>query len=85
MPVNSYPSSINWPDADLGHEGSGSVLDALRLAVPLVVVPNPSLLDNHQEELAEEMARQGYAIHGHLESVLSLSSLCCADAVQETI
>ena len=33
------------------------------------MVPNPSLLDNHQEELAEEMAAQGYAVHGDLEFV----------------
>ena len=47
--------------------GSGSILDALRIAVPIIVVPNPDLLDNHQEELAEELAMQGYVIHGHLK------------------
>ena len=30
------------------------------------MVPNPSLLDNHQAELAEELARQGYVVHGEL-------------------
>lgn len=47
--------------------GSGSILDALRISVPLIVVPNPNLLDNHQVELAEELASQGYVVHGHLE------------------
>ena len=47
--------------------GSGSILDALRIAVPIIVVPNPELLDNHQAELAEELAIQGYVIHGHLK------------------
>ena len=47
--------------------GSGSILDALRIAVPIIVVPNPELLDNHQEELAEELAIQGYVINGHLK------------------
>lgn len=47
--------------------GSGSILDALRLNVPLIVVPNPSLLDNHQQELAEVLEQQGYVIHGKLE------------------
>lgn len=46
--------------------GSGSILAALRLNIPLVVVPNPELLDNHQEELAEELAKQGYVVHGKL-------------------
>ena len=52
--------------------GSGSILDALRINVPLIVVPNPHLLDNHQVELAEELARQGYVTYGKLESVYFL-------------
>ena len=47
--------------------GSGSILDALRLEIPIIVVPNTSLLDNHQLELAEVLASQGYVIHGQLE------------------
>lgn len=50
--------------------GSGSILDALRIAVPLIVVPNPDLLDNHQVELAEVLAAQGYVVHGHLKLVV---------------
>lgn len=30
-------------------------------------MPNPSLLDNHQDELAEELARQGYVVHARIE------------------
>lgn len=47
--------------------GSGSILDALRLEIPTVVVPNPDLLDNHQLELAEVLAEQNYVVHGKLE------------------
>ncbi|MCJ1404730.1 N-acetylglucosaminyldiphosphodolichol N-acetylglucosaminyltransferase catalytic subunit alg13 [Xylographa trunciseda] len=50
----------------VSHAGSGSILDALRLGVPLIVVPNPALLDNHQAELAEELAAQGYVVYGKL-------------------
>ncbi|KAL6721381.1 N-acetylglucosaminyldiphosphodolichol N-acetylglucosaminyltransferase catalytic subunit alg13 [Lecanora helva] len=53
----------------ISHAGSGSILDALRIAVPLIVVPNPSLLDNHQVELAEALAAQGYVVHGRLEDL----------------
>ncbi|MCJ1483816.1 N-acetylglucosaminyldiphosphodolichol N-acetylglucosaminyltransferase catalytic subunit alg13 [Schaereria dolodes] len=53
----------------ISHAGSGTILDALRIAAPLIVVPNPGLLDNHQEELAEELAAQGYVIHGHLNNL----------------
>lgn len=48
-------------------QGTGSILDALRISVPLIVVPNSTLLDNHQVELAEELAKQRYVIHGSLE------------------
>ena len=47
--------------------GSGSILDALRISVPLIVVPNTALLDNHQEELAEVLAAQEYVVHGKLK------------------
>lgn len=55
-------------DMKLTSSGSGSILDALRIGVPLIVVPNPALLDNHQEELAEELAKQGYVVNGNLQS-----------------
>jgi len=41
-------------------KGSGTILDAMRLGIPLIVVPNSSLLDNHQQELADELEAQGY-------------------------
>jgi len=53
----------------LCHAGTGSVLDALRIGVPVIVVPNPTLLDNHQVEFAEVMAKMGYAVHGQLDNL----------------
>ena len=47
--------------------GTGSILDAFRVNVPLVVVPNATLLDNHQQELANELARQKYVVVGNTE------------------
>lgn len=47
--------------------GSGSILDALRVSAPLIVVPNETLLDNHQVDLARELAKQGYVVHGHAD------------------
>lgn len=44
--------------------GSGSILEALRYQIPLIVVPNTGLLDNHQEELAVAMERNNYLIRG---------------------
>ncbi|THY95924.1 hypothetical protein D6C93_04900 [Aureobasidium pullulans] len=53
----------------VSHAGSGTILDALRIDVPLIVVPNSELLDNHQVELAEALAEQEYVVHGKLEDL----------------
>lgn len=44
----------------ISHAGSGSIFEALRLRRPLVVVPNPLLMDNHQAELATKLERMGH-------------------------
>jgi len=41
-------------------------MEAVRYQVPLVVIPNPTLMDNHQAELADEVERQGWAVRGDL-------------------
>ncbi|CAG8978163.1 hypothetical protein HYALB_00012025 [Hymenoscyphus albidus] len=51
------------------HAGSGTILDGMRFGVPLVVVPNDSLLDNHQDELADELEAQGYVTKGSPENL----------------
>ncbi|KAF2404049.1 family 28 putative glycosyltransferase [Trichodelitschia bisporula] len=51
------------------HAGSGSILEALRVNAPIIVVPNPSLLDNHQVELAEALEGQGYVVHADLSNL----------------
>ncbi|KFY08460.1 hypothetical protein V492_06212 [Pseudogymnoascus sp. VKM F-4246] len=53
----------------VAHAGAGTALDALRLSIPLILVPNPALLDNHQLELAKELDMMGYAVHGRLEDL----------------
>ncbi|KAL8784433.1 MAG: hypothetical protein Q9213_003956 [Squamulea squamosa] len=53
----------------ISHAGSGSILDAMRIDVPLIVVPNTSLLHNHQVDLAEELAKQGFLVHGRLDNL----------------
>lgn len=53
----------------ISHAGSGSILDALRIGAPIVVVPNTDLLHNHQVELAEALAEQDYVIHGKVDDL----------------
>ncbi|PWA43821.1 Glycosyl transferase, family 28, C-terminal [Artemisia annua] len=42
----------------ISHAGSGSIFETLKLARPLIVVVNEDLMDNHQSELAEELAER---------------------------
>ena len=39
--------------------GSGTILDVLLRGKPLIIVPNPTLLDNHQEDMAHAMGLLG--------------------------
>jgi beta-1,4-N-acetylglucosaminyltransferase len=43
------------------------MLDALSVNARTIVVPNTSLMDNHQVELAEEFDRLGYLRWGKLK------------------
>lgn len=36
-------------------------MDVIRLGLSIIVVPNDSLMDNHQDELAQELHNQNYA------------------------
>ncbi|KAJ2783928.1 N-acetylglucosaminyldiphosphodolichol N-acetylglucosaminyltransferase catalytic subunit alg13 [Coemansia javaensis] len=51
---------IEQADLVICHAGAGSILDALRAGKPTIAVPNRALADDHQRELARELARGGY-------------------------
>ena len=42
------------------------------MGVPLIVIPNPTLQDNHQEELAQQLQKQGYVVASSVRYVLRL-------------
>ena len=80
--VFTYAPSIDPEIASAGlvisHAGAGSVFETLRSGTPLLVVVNEALMDNHQVELAEELAGRGclrWCVPGDLmEAIEGLAS-----------
>ncbi|KAG8961257.1 N-acetylglucosaminyldiphosphodolichol N-acetylglucosaminyltransferase catalytic subunit alg13 [Tulasnella sp. 419] len=58
----SLEEEISNADLVISHAGSGTILDALRKKKLLIVVPNDTLLDNHQLELAVALGEQRYLV-----------------------
>ena len=50
--------------------GSGSIFETLKLGKPLIVVVNEDLMDNHQSELAEELAERKHMFCARPQTLL---------------
>ncbi|KAK4150715.1 glycosyltransferase [Chaetomidium leptoderma] len=55
----------------ISHGGTGTIGEVLGVGAPLIVVANPTLMDNHQLELAESLEERGLAVHGHIGTLVS--------------
>ena len=56
----------------LSHAGAGSIVESLRLRIPLIVVVNESLMDNHQLQLARALAMHRYLYMATVHNVLAV-------------
>lgn len=64
---------INQSDLVVGHAGAGTVLEVAKAKKVSLIVVNPTLQDNHQEELARAIQSIGSdkCMIGHLDDILS--------------
>jgi beta-1,4-N-acetylglucosaminyltransferase len=58
----------------ISHAGAGSIFESLTFSVPLIVVPNALLMDNHQVELAQLLEARRHAV-----GPVSLCTLNCIE------
>lgn len=74
----SIAQEITTADLIISHAGAGTALEVLRKNKPLICVINDELMDNHQTELAGELAARGHvysATPGTLARVLGAAEL----------
>lgn len=64
---SSIAEDIERADLVVGHAGAGTCLEVLRANKRLLLVVNDSLMDNHQNELADQLARDNYVVKTTLE------------------
>lgn len=57
---SSLQEDMMQADLIVSHAGAGSVMEALRMGKPLLVVVNDGLMDNHQIELARALEKGKY-------------------------
>ena len=47
----------------IGHGGTGTTLEILEKGLRLISVSNPGMIDNHQDEFLEALARRGFVTY----------------------
>jgi beta-1,4-N-acetylglucosaminyltransferase len=56
----------------ISHAGAGSLFETLRMRRPLIAVPNPALMDDHQKELAEKLEDMGHLVSATVEELIEV-------------
>ncbi|AYO44755.1 UDP-N-acetylglucosamine transferase subunit ALG13 [Malassezia restricta CBS 7877] len=68
------PDLRSWIDHAglvISHGGSGTIIEVLRSdhAPKLLVMPNTTLMHDHQRELVQQLSQEGYLSMGHIDNI----------------
>lgn len=55
----------------ISHAGAGSILESMRAVKPILVIINSSLMDDHQSELANQLAKDRYIYAAKLDQAIN--------------
>ncbi|GIX74176.1 protein adenylyltransferase Fic [Caerostris extrusa] len=73
---DSISQNIKEASFIIGHAGAGTILESLIENKPLIAVLNENLMDNHQTELAQQMAIDGYLAYCSCSNLLETLKQC---------
>jgi beta-1,4-N-acetylglucosaminyltransferase len=59
---NSISEEMAHADLIIGHAGAGTCMEVLELGKPFVAVINNALMDDHQSDLAGQLAKDGHLL-----------------------
>lgn len=76
FPIKSSISEyIRQAELVIGHAGAGTILETLRSRTKLLVVTNPSLMDDHQTEIADAMVAGSYLEKANFDNLFEVLPL----------
>ena len=74
---SSITEDIEKSDVVIAHAGAGTSLEVLQTNKRLLIVVNDTLMDNHQQELADQLCEDKYAVQSQVHNLSKNLYLIC--------